>query len=173
MSSVPPPADAPAPQTTVYMDAVLTPNNSLSDRAFMVIMAGIAGVSFLTGLMFLAVGAVPVIGFFGLDVLVFYLAFRWHRKRNREETRVVITADEVRLHHRDGKGREKEAGFPAAFARVELDEPVGPTSWLRIEHGQIAYVIGRFLTPKERKSLAAAIRTALKRARSERHPSGV
>jgi uncharacterized membrane protein len=46
-----------------------------------------------------------------------------------------------------------------------------PTSWLRIEHGRTAFVIGRFLTPKERKSLAEGLRTALQRARCERHPA--
>lgn len=160
--------DAPRP---VYMDATLTPNHSLSTRAFTLFMAGVALVSFLAGLAFLSMGAWPVFGFFGLDALLIWLAFRWHRGRVGEETRVRITAENVELHHRDRRGREKSAKLPAAFARIELDEPVRPDSWLRIEHGRTAFVIGRFLTPKERHSFAEALREALQRARAERHPA--
>ena len=159
------------PQATIYMDAVLTPNNSLSDGAFVLVMGLVAAISFVSGLVFLSMGAVPVAGFFGLDALAIYLAFRWHRRRAVEETRILITADHLRLHHKDRKGREKSAELPSAFARVELDLPARPTSWLRIEHGATAYVIGRFLTPKERETLAKALRVALHRARSERHPA--
>lgn len=159
------------PSPTIYMDAVLTPNRSLSTPAFNVVMILVAVVSLACGLMFLSLGAWPVIGYFGADALALWLAFRWVRRRGQEETRVTITAETVHLHHRDAKGRERTAQVPAAFARVELDEPVRPTSWLRIEHGRTAYIIGRFLTPKERKSLAEGLRGALVRARGERHPA--
>ncbi|MEL6569007.1 MAG: DUF2244 domain-containing protein [Pseudomonadota bacterium] len=156
---------------TVYMDAVLTPNDSLSPRAFQIVMGAMVTVSVLAGAMYLAMGAWPVLGFFGVDLLALWFAFRFIRRRSKVETRVRITADTLSMHHRDAKGREKQAVLPAAFARIELDEPVGPTSWLRIEHGRTAYVIGRFLTPKERKSLAESLRAALQRARNERYPA--
>jgi len=54
---------------------------------------------------------------------------------------------------------------------VELDEPVLPDSWLRIEHGRSAWVIGRFLTPDERKAFATRLREAVRAARSERLPA--
>lgn len=161
----------PASESVIYMDAVLVPNRSLSSRAFTGFMVGVAGVSFLSGMAFLSMGAWPVFGFFGLDALLIWLAFRWHRGRTPEETRVRITADEIELHHRDKKGREKRASLPSAFARIELDEPVDANSWLRIEHGRTAYIIGRFLTPKERSSLADALRQALAKARAERYPA--
>ncbi|MEM1105063.1 MAG: DUF2244 domain-containing protein [Pseudomonadota bacterium] len=155
----------------IYMDAVLTPNASLSPRAFKLLMASMIGVGAAASTFYYTLGAWPVLGFFGLDLIAIYAAFRFIRRQSREETRVRITADAVTMHHRDAKGREKTAQVPSAFARVELEEPVRPTSWLRIEHGQTAYVIGRFLTPTERKSLAKGLRAALQRARAERHPA--
>lgn len=159
------------PQETIYMDAVLTPNRSLSQQGFLVAMSAIAAVFFLTGLMFWSMGALPVLGFFGLDILAIWIAFRISFRRQKEETRVTVTARSIQLHHRDAKGREKLAEVPSAFARVELAEPTGPADWLRIEHGRTAWVIGRFLTPDERKSFAGALRRALSAARSERHPA--
>lgn len=156
---------------TLYMDALLTPNRSLSPRAFTAIMIGVAGISFLAGLAFLSIGAVPVVGFFGLDALAIWFALRWHIRKSSEETQVRVTAETLSLTHRMANGREKTASIPAAFARVELDTPLTPTSCLRIEHGRTAYIIGRFLTPDERQSLAGALRAALARARGERLPA--
>lgn len=56
--------------------AVLTPHRSLSPRGFLILMSVLATVSFATGLLFASIGAWPVLGFFGLDVGIIYLAFR-------------------------------------------------------------------------------------------------
>lgn len=152
------------------MDALLTPNRSLSQKGFLIAMTAIAVTFFMTGLMFLSMGAGPILAFMGLDVLAIWLAFRISFRQQREETRVTVTARTISLHHKDAKGREKHAELPSAFARVELEEPAGPTSWLRIEHGKTAWIIGRFLTPPERSDFAKALRKALLAARSERYP---
>ena len=159
------------PAETIYLDAFLTPNRSLSERGFAIGMAIVAVVFFLTGLMFWSMGAAPVLGFFGLDMLAIWLAFRLSFRKLREQTHITVTARQIRMCHTDAKGREKIAEVPTAFARVELDEPLTSTSWLRIEHGRTAWVIGRFLTVEERKSLASRLRSALRDARSERLPA--
>ncbi|MFN3609851.1 MAG: DUF2244 domain-containing protein, partial [Hyphomonas sp.] len=73
------------------MDAVLTPNRSLSRKGFLIAMTAIAGTFFLTGLIFLSMGALPILGFMGLDVLAIWLAFHVSYRRQREETRVTVT----------------------------------------------------------------------------------
>lgn len=167
---------------TIYLDAILTPNSSLSPRGYGLVTGLIkAGIGFSVLMMAISLWsmlggsaapmALPVFGFFGLDIAALWVALRHIQTQNGQETRVRITATKVTLNHRDGAGREKQAELPTAFARVELDEPVQPASWLRIEYGQTAYVIGRFLTPKERKSLAVRLRRALIDARAERYPA--
>ena len=153
----------------IYFDAILTPNRSLSERGFAVVMTIVGVVSFLTGMAFLSMGALPVIGFFGLDALAIWFAFRWSFRQQREETRIRVTATNLDMLHLKPNGDEKRVRVPAGFARVELDEPLRPDSWLRIEHGRTGWVIGRFLTLPERKSLAEALRGALHQARLERH----
>lgn len=159
------------PAETIYLDALLTPNRSLSERGFAIGMAIVAVVFFLTGLMFWSMGAAPILGFFGLDMLAIWAAFRLSFRKLREETHITVTARHIRMQHTDAKGRQKLAEVPTAFARVELDEPATAASWLRIEHGRTAWVIGRFLTVEERRSFAKALRSALIAARSERLPA--
>ena len=54
-------------EPTIF-SAVITPHRSLGSIGFLVLMIVFGGVSFVTGIAFLLMGAWPVFGFFGLDV---------------------------------------------------------------------------------------------------------
>jgi len=153
------------PDATVFMDARLTPNRSLSDRAFWMTVFVAIGLSMIGSLYFLQAGALPVIGFFGLDAVLLIGALWLSRRDQRQETQIRVTRDSVDLRHSDGRGGVKTASLPTAFARVELDRPARPTSWLRLCLSDKTYVVGRFLTPEEREELADALEGAIRRAR--------
>ena len=157
-------------EQTIYFDATLTPNRSLSPRAFLIVMSVIAAMSFIAGLAFVSMGAFPVIGFFGLDALAIWFAFRWSFRTMKQETRIRVTAEAIDLLHEQPGKPARTATLPTAFARVRLDFPERRPSELKLAHGQKAWVIGRFLTPGERKSLKDALETAIWRAKNERHP---
>ena len=65
----------PIPEPTIF-SAILTPHRSLSATGFLLFMLVLGGISFAMGIMFLLLGAWPVFGFLGLDVLLVYWAFR-------------------------------------------------------------------------------------------------
>ncbi|MEM7492848.1 MAG: DUF2244 domain-containing protein [Pseudomonadota bacterium] len=155
----------------IYFDATLTPNRSLSPRAFLIVMCIVGGVSFLAGMMFLSMGAFPVLGFFGLDALLIYLCFRFSQRSQRQVTRVKVTTDKIDLVHEEPGRKTKSAQIPTAFARVNLEFPERAPSELQIAYRGQAWVIGRFLTPGERKSLKKALEDAIFHARNERYPA--
>ena len=77
-------------EPTIF-SATLTPHRSLGRAGFLILMLLFGGISFVTGMLFLVIGAWPVLGFFGLDVLLLYLAFRlnyWHAEAYEE---VIVT----------------------------------------------------------------------------------
>lgn len=127
--------------------------------------------SFLFGLMFYHLGAIPVAGFFGLDMLLLYLAFRWSFRGARVSTDVQVSTTNVTLLHDDGAGGGRRAVIPTGFARIVLEQPKRAPNVLRIEYGRRGWVIGRFLTDGERSDLATALKTAIAHARSERFAS--
>ncbi len=159
--------------TPVYFDAVLQPNKSLSRPAFYIVMAIVIGINLFSALAFLTVGALPIVGFLGLDALAVWIAFKLCFRTQKQWTRVRVTADHLRVDHMNPKGEHSNVELPTHFVRVDLKEPVTPHSWLTLSVRGEAYVIGRFLTVDERKSLAKAIRDALHTARRERFPSEV
>ena len=77
--------------------ALLTPHRSLNRTGFLAVMAFLSVVSFATGVAFLLMGAWPVFGFFGLDVLAVYVAFRINFRRARASEEIRITPTELRL----------------------------------------------------------------------------
>ena len=70
------------------LELVLTPHRSLPRRGFAVLMAALVLFNLVAGLVFLVVGAWPVIGFLGLDVLLVWLAFRMNYARARQSERI-------------------------------------------------------------------------------------
>jgi uncharacterized membrane protein len=158
-------------EETLYFDATLTPNRSLSPRAFAIVMGIVVAMSFFAGLAFVSMGAFPVIGFFGLDALVIWLAFHLSFRSLKQETRVRVTAEQIDLRHTSPGQKPREARMPTAFTQVRLEFPERRPSELKLAHGGKAWVIGRFLTPAERKSLKDALETAIWRAQNERYSS--
>ena len=155
----------------VYFDALLKPNQSLSKRAFAIVMTTIIILNLISATVFLSSGALPIVGFLGLDVLAVWLAFRTCFRQQKQWTRVNITADRLRVDHLSHRGDLSYIEIPTAFARVDLKEPLSANSFLTLSHRRESWVIGRFLTVDERKSLAEAIRSAIREALAERKQS--
>jgi uncharacterized membrane protein len=146
--------------------AVLTPHRSLGPRGFLVFMAAISAISFGTGLMFFLMGAWPVMGFMGLDVLLVYIAFRINFRALRVYETVDLSPEALTVTRVAPTGRSQSWRFNPYWVRLSLDERVGRTSELSLaSHGQ-RLVFGSFLTDPEREDFAAALREALHEART-------
>jgi uncharacterized membrane protein len=155
--------------STIYLDAVLEPPRSLSPRGFNRVMLALGSVSFLSGVYFIAVGAWPVMGFLGLEILALWLVFRFSFRAQRARTYVRVTAEAVDLRKVDGWGRERRASFAAHFARVEFDRQAAGPHALRVASSARAYIVGEFLTPRERETFARRLAQAISDARRERY----
>jgi uncharacterized membrane protein len=149
-----------------YFDAVLHPNRSLGGRGFVLLMIGLAALSFIAGVVFISVGAWPVFGFLGLDVLLIYVAFRASYRSGRLVETVRLTDAALEVRRIDAYGRAAAWRVPPTWAKVEVDNPGEHNCRVVLRsHGE-SVVLGAFLSPPERKELAEALRTALSRMRS-------
>ena len=164
MAELETPSQGPEGQNPQFR-AVLTPHRSLGPRGFLVFMAALCVVSFGTGLLFFLMGAWPVLGFFGLDVLLVYIAFRLNFRALRVYETVELSTDALTVTRVDPKGREKSWRFNPYWVRLRLDERVGRNSELSLaSHGK-RLVFANFLTDPEREDFAAALNAALCEAR--------
>src|ERR1044072_5530077 len=77
--------------------ALLTPHRSLGNTGFLVVMGLIAGLSFMAGIMFLLLGAWPVMPFLGLDVVLIYWAFRANYRAAAAYEEGTVTPSELHV----------------------------------------------------------------------------
>lgn len=154
---------------TVYLDAVLEPPRSLSPRGFNRVMLFFGIMSFIPGLVFYAMGAWPIVGFLGLDVLALWAVFKVSFRSQTARTYVRVTAETVDVKKVDGWGRERSARLPSHFARVEYDRRATGPNALRLASSAKAYPLGEHLTPRERETFARRLTQAISDARRERH----
>ncbi len=149
-------------KSTVWQ-AVLTPHRSLSREGFVAVMVLVIAVNLVVGILFTAIGAWPVAGFAGLDVLIVWWAFKANFADGRKLERITITDHELVLERQVLSKPPSEARFVRRWVRVELEEDrerelIGQLS---LVSGASREVVGDFLAPEERKTLAQALRAAL------------
>ncbi|WP_188345782.1 DUF2244 domain-containing protein [Phyllobacterium sp. 628] len=160
------PIDAAARNEEEIFHALLVPHRSLGNTGFLVVMAALGGCSFLTGLFFLSLGAWPVFGFFGLDVLLVYIAFRMNYAAAKAHEEVSISRLALQIKQVAPSGRTKLHEFNPFWTRfsVARHEEIGITSMLVEGQGK-AVSIGSFLNPDDRESFASAFTRALATAK--------
>src|SRR5688572_22145073 len=117
-----------ADEPTLF-EARLKPHRSLSRAGFVAVMAVIAGVSFTAGTVFLMMGAWPIFGFFGLDVLLVWLAFRANFLSARAYEDIHMTPSRLRVRQVSHWGDERENISNPRWVRMETqrDEDFGMT----------------------------------------------
>ena len=173
----PSPAAAPAdtPQTArqtddgapVLFQALLHPHRSLSPRGFYVLMGMVAAVSVSVGGAFFAIGAWPILGFYGLDVLVIYLFMRANYRSALVYERIKLTEDQLTIERGDHRGLRATYRFQPYWLRVSMDDPPQHHSQLVLtSHGR-SVVLGAFLAPEERADFARALTRALRGVRPD------
>jgi len=141
--------------------AVLAPHRSLSPAGFVALMVAVGTVGFVAGTAFFLIGAWPVVGFFGLDVLLIYVAFRLNYRSGllRETVDLVPDALTVTRHH--PSGHREQFTFNPYWVRVELTEGRDGRTDLKLRLHDRVVSFGRFLTDEERRDLAGTLSGAL------------
>lgn len=150
------------------LELTLTPHRSLPRAGFLALMAALVAFNFVAGLVFLVVGAWPVVGFLGLDVLLVWLAFRLSYARARQSERLAFYADRLRIEHRDPWGRVRHLELQPYWLQVRVQRLNGEARRLLLtSHGR-SHVIGSFLAAEERERLASHLRDVLAALRDGR-----
>ncbi len=147
-------------------DAVITPQRSLSPRGLFWLMAFLLFVTTAMSIPFYLLGAWPVVGFLGLDILLIYIAFRYHNATARAYEQVVLSRIELLLRSVSWRGVVRERRFNPAWTRIERDEhPEFGTEKIEIVQGRERVEVAAALGREERGEFADAFQKALATAK--------
>lgn len=148
-------------------EAVIVPHRSLSAAALRWLLAAICLLSGASGAMFVWLGAWPVGGFTGIELLLAAWLFRLNARAARASELLLLSPAGLRVVRIAPDGRRRELVLPSAWLRVALEERPGRVpALLLVGHGrreEVAACLGE----EEKRDLAGALRAAL---HDWRHP---
>lgn len=158
-------------ETSVLADkplfsALITPHRSLGSTGFMVLMGCIVLVSFATGMMFLQMGAWPVLVFFTLDAALIYLAFRLNYRAAHAFEEIVVTRTQLRVRRINHRGYRAQWVLNPLWVRLDRHdiEEFG-TDELYLVSGGKRLAIAGFLGARDKADFADALTLALQAAK--------
>lgn len=154
---------------TLYMDAVITPNRSLGNLGFKVVLGVLAVSAAMISIVFFAIGAWPAPLFLGLDVVLVYFALKASFRAAERRERLRVSAEQVEvIEEQDGVSRTVWTS-PTAFTSVDLEAMGEHEMRVRLRLSRRRRSVGKALSPPEREALGQALREAIRRARAERY----
>jgi len=150
----------------ILFSALLKPHRSLRRTGFILVMTFLTVVSFAAGVAFLLKGAWPVFGFFVLDVLAIYVAFKINFRRARAREQISVTPSELRVRRVSHRGHVMEWVLNPLWVRLDeiSHEEFGIERLYLVSRGR-RVSIGSFLGPDEKASFANALKAGLAAAR--------
>ena len=154
-----------SPEPKIFA-ATLTPHRSLGSTGFLILMLCIGALSFACGMLFLLLGAWPIFGFLGLDVLLIYIAFRINFRAARAYEEVTITASELKLRKVSHHGVVREWTLNPLWVQLDriVHEEFGIERLFLVSRGR-RLAVASFLSPNEKASFAKALAAALGEAK--------
>ena len=142
--------------------AVIRPHRSLSPQGFKVVMVLVCLTSLVASIPFVVMGFWPVAGFFGLDFLGLYIAFRASYRQGDAFELLELTPIRLLFRKVNPRGEAKDWQFNPLWTRLdrEIDDEYGIQK-LALTSRNEHVVIAHDLSPPERETLATAFGRAL------------
>lgn len=144
-------------------EAVIVPHRSLSPRALRRLLGAICLMCGINASIFIALGAWPVGGFTGIELLLAAFLLRLNARSARASEVVLLSGSGLRVLRTDPKGVRTDLTLPPAWLSVELSEKPGRVSRLWLVARQTREEIAATLGEDEKRDLAAALAGALHR----------
>ncbi len=166
-----PDAQASSLPTSLPYRVILKPHRSMTPSLFFAFMLTISAVSFVAGTVFALMGAWPILGFFGLDVLLIYVAFKVNFRAARAYEAIEVTRDDLTVERVKANGRrESMIRLSPTWARLEANElPDESVELALASHGR-RVPIARHLGSDQRRSFAKELSAALRLVKEPEWP---
>ena len=152
----------------LYMDAVITPPRSLSQRGFIVLICFITLANLASAAVFLSMGATFVPIFLGLDLLAVTGAFLLSFRAALRIERVQVSARDITVIHQTPRWSKVVWESPTAFTRVDVARDEERVTGVTLALSGRESPVAQALSPGERAEFARALQAAIREARSER-----
>jgi uncharacterized membrane protein len=143
--------------------AVIRPHRSLGASGFCTVMTLCCLAAIVASTPFVVLGFWPVAGFFGLDLLALFIAFRVNFREGRSFEEVVLTPIELLIRRVSHRGVAREWRLNPLWTKLSREQEDDEFGLLRLalhSRGERIVIAGA-LSPGERETFAEAFGRAL------------
>jgi uncharacterized membrane protein len=146
--------------------ATIMPHRSLGRSGFRLVMTLVCLASVVSSIPFIILGAWPVAGFFGLDLLALYVAFLLNYRDGRGFEEILLTRVELLLRRVSPRGVTREWRFNPLWTKLDrrTNGEFGVERLALVSRGE-QVVFAQALSAAEKASFADALSGALAKAR--------
>jgi uncharacterized membrane protein len=149
-----------------FFSARLRPHRSLAPQHARLALVATGMATAVASLPFFLMGAWPVVGFMGLDVLLLGLAFRASYRSARAYEDITVTPLHLHLAKTSARGARTEWRFNPLWVRLEkVEHPEFGLCRLSLASGGRKIEVAGFLGPEAKAEFARALALALAEAR--------
>ena len=148
----------------IIYSTTLRPHRSASHKTINLILVVLIISFTLIGISFSMIGAWPVLGFFGLDIILLVGAFYMNNQSGLTSERIDLRHNSLIVKKRDQWGRKKHWVFKTEWLVIDMISTPKFQNQLELRsHGQ-ALIIGSFLSYMERKKILDILHKEIKKS---------
>ena len=152
----------------LLFEATLKPHRSLSRRGIIIVIAAMLSGSLVVTSLMALLGAWPVIGFNGADLLLAIFLFRLNIRAARAVEVITLSRSALVVTRTDQHGHRATTTLPPYWLKAVLEERAGTVPRLILAGRGQKVEIARLLGEGEKRDLAEALVRALHRWRNPR-----
>jgi uncharacterized membrane protein len=150
----------------IVFEAEVTPHRSMSARGLRLVIGAVCLVSVCSTTVFWRLGAWPVAGFNGGEILLAMILLRTHAKSARQRERLLLSSRALRIVRTDSAGRCSESSMAPGWLNVMLQERPGRAPGLYLLARGQRIEVGSALGEPEKRDLAEALAAAVHRLKN-------
>jgi len=141
-----------------FLNIKIYPNNSLSQKGFYILMIFITLPSLFIGGMFFFMGAWPVLGFMGLELILIYIFFKILFYKNNFYEHITLDKRKFNIHYSNKNKIFNTIALEPTWLKVNIENK--NKTLVITTHGK-TIELGKCLALKEKTNLAETIKSAL------------
>lgn len=145
-----------------YLDIKIYRNQSLTTRGLYILMFFITIPASYIGISFYVLGAWPVLGFMGFEILLIYIAFKILFYKNKFYEHIILDSEKLNILFKKKNKIIKKIELEPTWVQVKIEKIYENEDTLIVSSHGKKTILANYLIPEERLKLAGKIKSGLR-----------
>ena len=145
-----------------YLDIKIYRNQSLTTRGLYILMFFITIPASYIGISFYVLGAWPVLGFMGFEILLIYIAFKILFYKNKFYEHIILDSEKLNILFKKKNKIIKKIELEPTWVQVKIEKIYENEETLIVSSHGKKIILANYLIPEERLKLAGKIKSGLR-----------